>query len=762
MGEFYGSLQDIGLPEILSFLKGLNKTGSLRISQGRLTAEASLDAGRVTAASFGEERGASALEAIMLGLSSGSFTFTDGSLAGGQNVDLEPDELQARLAAFDEERKALALAVPSLAGVPRVAKAPGTTGEVVLDGGAIETLLAVNGERTIAELARTHGLVQTARELAKLLDNGLISVDAQEPEPVAQRTIEEAPAVSATPEPEAASEEPPVAVDDRDVQLAPAVSEVDRAATDAGRESMGDVSKPDSESVGSGGRGDGELAEAVSSRLADEGPPGQAAAPAAPAAPRESAAADGASGAADEQREPETSAPEAAEEPIALAASGPCPKLGYVDDPANRYSRPTQLHRCFATGVAERVSTPEQRDLCLTNRYPSCPRFIAAGGTAVSQAAEVVEREPAETRVGRSNRPNGQPSRDLNNGGSPRSYRGHALGAPLTVQAPDVGDRPSPRSPSPREVARAAVAEERAAEPEAAARAPEPSSVGQIREAMADRALADARAAAAPVSPPSRKLVPAMLLVTAFAIATLAIVLIRASSAIPDVTDEDVARLATSVANNPSSAAPPPSGAQAPSAPSISTGSLRTALDVRFSEPPTGWPNDPSSTAWWSGGEYHVFARQPGQFVAIGAPTRDRFGDVVATATFRKVGGPPGGGYGFIIRDQGPGPRDGLNQSGQYYVLEVGDRGEYGIWRREGDRWLDLIPWTPSELVPRGNVTNEVTVQATGQELTFLVNGQVLANLVGAVLRDGGIGIFVGGDLNEVVVERFVVQTPAG
>jgi hypothetical protein len=124
------------------------------------------------------------------------------------------------------------------------------------------------------------------------------------------------------------------------------------------------------------------------------------------------------------------------------------------------------------------------------------------------------------------------------------------------------------------------------------------------------------------------------------------------------------------------------------------------------------------------------------------------------------VGGPTGGGYGLIIRDQGPGPRDGVNQNGQYYVLEVGDRGEYGIWRREGDRWLDLIPWTQSELVPQGTVTNEVTVQASGQELTFMVNGRVLANLVGAVLRDGGVGIFVGGDLNEVVVERFVVQTP--
>jgi len=249
-----------------------------------------------------------------------------------------------------------------------------------------------------------------------------------------------------------------------------------------------------------------------------------------------------------------------------------------------------------------------------------------------------------------------------------------------------------------------------------------------------------------------------VLLVTAAAIATLAVVMIRAANnQIPEVTEADVARLATAVASNSSSAPPVPPD----TAPASAAGpAMRNAVDVRFADQPAGWPSNPASTAWFADGEYHVMARTPGQFVAIGAPTADRFSDMTVSATFRKVGGPVGGGYGFIIRDQGPGPRDGVNQIGQYYVLEVGDRGEYGIWRREGDRWLDLIPWTPSELVPQGGVTNEVTVQATGQELTFLVNGKVLANLVGAVLRDGGVGIFVGGDLNEVVVDRFTVQTP--
>src|SRR5439155_27154080 len=112
----------------------------------------------------------------------------------------------------------------------------------------------------------------------------------------------------------------------------------------------------------------------------------------------------------------------------------------------------------------------------------------------------------------------------------------------------------------------------------------------------------------------------------------------------------------------------------------------RTALDVRFTEKLPGWPNDPTSTAWFVDGEYRIFARRPNQFVAIGAPSKDRFDNLVASATFRKVGGPPGGGYGLIVGDQGPASPDGLNQSGQYYVLEVGDRGEYGFRRRDNDQ----------------------------------------------------------------------------
>jgi hypothetical protein len=190
------------------------------------------------------------------------------------------------------------------------------------------------------------------------------------------------------------------------------------------------------------------------------------------------------------------------------------------------------------------------------------------------------------------------------------------------------------------------------------------------------------------------------------------------------------------------------------------TVTFRTVLDERFADNRLNWPNGPGAPARFADGAYRLSAREPGRFVAIGAPIAAPLRDVVATARFRKVGGPPGGGYGLIVRDQDPGRRDGINQGGRYYVLEVGDRGELGIWRREAEHWVELIPWTPSDAVRPGDAANELTVRAVGQRLTFLVNGTAVASQADPVLPEGGVGIFVGGDFNEAVLEHLLIQTP--
>jgi hypothetical protein len=185
----------------------------------------------------------------------------------------------------------------------------------------------------------------------------------------------------------------------------------------------------------------------------------------------------------------------------------------------------------------------------------------------------------------------------------------------------------------------------------------------------------------------------------------------------------------------------------------------RTWFDAASTEPQSEWPNNSAGTAWFDGGEYHLFARQPGRFVAIGAPINVPLRDVTVTARIRKADGPAGGGYGIIVRDESASQRDGVSQQGRFYVLAAGDHGEFGIWRRDGDRWIDIIAWSPTEAVQPGDASNELMVLASGEQLRLLINGTEVAAVTDGNLREGRVGLFVGGDLNEAIVEQFVVET---
>jgi phospholipase C len=185
-----------------------------------------------------------------------------------------------------------------------------------------------------------------------------------------------------------------------------------------------------------------------------------------------------------------------------------------------------------------------------------------------------------------------------------------------------------------------------------------------------------------------------------------------------------------------------------------------SVLDEQFLTPARGWPNDSSSTAFFNPPGYRLVARQQSRFVAVTAPTNANLRDVTIRATFHKAGGPPGGGYGAIFRNQG-GPRDGVNQGGRYYVAEVGDRGEVGMWRRDDDHWVDLVPWTSSAAVRTADANNDLEVRASGSRFTLLVNGVRAAEAVDTDLQSGSVGVFVGGDLNDVLLERFNVQAGA-
>jgi hypothetical protein len=172
-----------------------------------------------------------------------------------------------------------------------------------------------------------------------------------------------------------------------------------------------------------------------------------------------------------------------------------------------------------------------------------------------------------------------------------------------------------------------------------------------------------------------------------------------------------------------------------------------------------GWPNQRQGVAWFDPDGYHLAARNAGQFVAVAVLSGDGLSDVSVTANFHKVGGPSGGGYGIIVGDQGPGPRDGINQSGTFFVFEVGDKGEVGVWRRDQDHWVDVLGWTPNPAARAGTGENTLVVQVANGQASFSVNGtDIPIQASGQTIISGRIGVFLGGDGNEAVLSRLQVD----
>jgi hypothetical protein len=205
----------------------------------------------------------------------------------------------------------------------------------------------------------------------------------------------------------------------------------------------------------------------------------------------------------------------------------------------------------------------------------------------------------------------------------------------------------------------------------------------------------------------------------------------------------------------------PAAGATASAVPTISAveaAAGRMLLDEHFTSNDANWPIN--AQAQITNGAYRLATRQAGQFVALGVPVSSVPADAVVSATFRKVGGPAGGGFGVILRDQQGSVRDGTSQGGRYYVLEVGDKAEVGIWRRESDHWVDLLPWQHSDAVKPGSATNDLVARAIGNTLSLSVNGTQVATKTDGAFAAGSAGLFVGGDGNVIALDHFAIQTP--
>src|SRR5919206_2856544 len=118
MTELSGTLEGVGLPAIVRFLSGLDKTGCLRIAHQDWQGNVFFDGGRLVSASLGSKHGLAALDALVQALPGGSFSFdSDARPPAEPNLQLSQATLQAHLDELASRTASGTASLPSLDAV---------------------------------------------------------------------------------------------------------------------------------------------------------------------------------------------------------------------------------------------------------------------------------------------------------------------------------------------------------------------------------------------------------------------------------------------------------------------------------------------------------------------------------------------------------------------------------------------------------------------------------------------------------------------
>ena len=739
MTELSGMLDGLGLTAIVRFLSGLHKSGCLRLSHDDWHGEMLFDKGRLVQATFGTRTGLPALDALVEVLPGASFNFDSQVVPSGEPaIHLDGDSLLVHLDEISARVASGHRGLPAVDAVPSPTTGDNAEEPVQLDRATLQTLLAVDGQRSVREIVARRGSMDALWHLGALLNAGLIEFGTGAARSTAVTLVTRLPIPPQVQMPIAPAVAPPNAP-------------VPATASNAPVESVSSVE-----------------VEAA-----------------------------------------------AAPERAAARASAHCPKLGFEDDPASSFGRPTRLHRCFAVGRPLPLSLDQQRELCLSDQFGTCPRLAGLLPNQPARAARPVPPrvessapaltdEPRIVRLPVTGRPV-SPEREVasNLAAGPRPLRpmppsgaqnGHPIAPPTPLRA-----RLNRAASLSGEMASVATAASPIQDPAPAPRRqqePAPQSAPDANDGAQERRFGSLPLIAIPVvgvvvlavaavlylvpqwdalfgdssidpaNLPNTSLVEAGTPVANLGLSRLTPVPLRAT---PVVTQPgDATTDPSQAAAQPTAAAlvsPPTSApaAQPTAAPAPAVAGAQASapiFDERFASNDAGWPSNPLGSALMTNGTYRISTRQAGQFAAVSAPVVNIPGDVVITAMFRKLAGPDGGGYGIIVRDQATSLQDGTSQNGHYYVLEAGDKGEVGIWRRDADHWVDLLPWQHSDAVKTGTASNELTVRAVGNTLSLSVNGTPVAARTDNTFASGQAGLFVGGDGNQVAITRYTIQAP--
>ena len=155
-----------------------------------------------------------------------------------------------------------------------------------------------------------------------------------------------------------------------------------------------------------------------------------------------------------------------------------------------------------------------------------------------------------------------------------------------------------------------------------------------------------------------------------------------------------------------------------------------------FDDPTSGWDefSGDDQTVGYQGGRYVILVDRENWMTWGNA--YEWFDDgILITVDATKIGGPDDNGFGVVF-----GYQDDLN----FYRFEIASDGYYRFGKYVDNEWIELIPWTTSELILQGEATNRVSAAMRGGRLVFAVNGEVLTATEDDSFSDGDVGLVAG------------------
>jgi hypothetical protein len=201
MTQLGGSFRFVQLPAVTQLLAELGSTGRLCVTHADWAGEIVVHEGQIIEARLGAERGRAALEGIALALSDGEFSFVDDPVAAAapdesSEVLLTSSERGAYLDRLGDEHQRLAKLIPSLKLVPRLVEAPNGDSadtQVTIGAAALQLIPALVFGHPLDHVARQRGLARTLREVAVLMEGGLVKLEpapsVAAPEPVIDKPL---------------------------------------------------------------------------------------------------------------------------------------------------------------------------------------------------------------------------------------------------------------------------------------------------------------------------------------------------------------------------------------------------------------------------------------------------------------------------------------------------------------------------------------------------------------------------------------------